>query len=117
MEDVPWPSSAVVKPCDPILCEKCFLNYRDLCFCIQGKVTYCWQFAWPHGVNFNPFSASPIFSQVQKFFLENLLLARFLCCRDTSRDQLYFFREDWTFFFFSIHINKKIKPEMRYLDK
>ena len=28
---------------------------------------------------FNTFSASPISGQVQKFFLENLLLARFLC--------------------------------------
>ena len=34
----------------------------------------------------NPFSASPVFGQVQKFFSENLLLARFLCWRDISRD-------------------------------
>ena len=37
-------------------------------------------------VPFDPISASPIFGQVQKFFLENLLLARFLCWRDISRD-------------------------------
>ena len=46
----------------------------------------------------NPFSASPIFGQVQKFFLENLLLARFLCWRDISRD-LFFFREGFEVFF------------------
>ena len=32
----------------------------------------------------NPFSASPVFGQVQKLFLENLLLARFLCLRHIS---------------------------------
>ena len=32
-----------------------------------------------HVKHINPFSASPIFGQVQKYFLENLLLARFLC--------------------------------------
>ena len=35
--------------------------------------------------DYNPFSTSPIFGQVQKFFLENLLLARFLYWRDISR--------------------------------
>ena len=50
----------------------------------------------------NLFSASPIFGQVQKFFLENLLLARFLCWRDLSRD--LFFREDFELF---LHINMK----------
>ena len=34
----------------------------------------------------NPFSSGPVFGQVQKFFLENLLLARFFCWRDISRD-------------------------------
>ena len=38
---------------------------------------------------FNPFSASPIFGQIQKFFLENLLLARFLFWRDISRDTFF----------------------------
>ena len=45
----------------------------------------------------NPFSASPVFGQVQKFFLENLLLAWFLCWRDISRDLS--FREDFELFF------------------
>ena len=31
----------------------------------------------PVNFNFNPFSASPVFGQVQNLFLENLLLARF----------------------------------------
>ena len=50
--------------------------------------------------SFNPFSASPIFGQVQKFFffLDNLLLARFLCWRDISRDLV--FREGFEVFFF-----------------
>ena len=50
----------------------------------------------------NPFSASPVFDQVQKFFLENLLLVRFLCWRDISRD--LFFRQDFELFF---HIGVK----------
>ena len=54
-------------------------------------------------ISINPFSASPIFGQVQNFFLENLLLAWFLCWRDISRD-LFFFREGLKFFF---HINMK----------
>ena len=52
----------------------------------------------------NPFGANPIFGQVQKFFLENLLLARFLCWRDISRD--LFFREGVEVFF---HMNMKKK--------
>ena len=60
---------------------------------------------------FNPFSASPIFGQVQKFFLENLLLARFLCWRDISRDLFFFFRERFEVIF---HINmKKMKNQAR----
>ena len=47
-----------------------------------------------HNVTFdeediNPFSASPVFGQVQKYFLENLLLDRFLCWRDISRDLFF----------------------------
>ena len=38
----------------------------------------------------------------QKFFLENLLLARFLCWRDVSRE--LYFREDFELFF---HIGVK----------
>ena len=45
----------------------------------------------------NPFSASPVFGQVQKFFLENLSLARFICWRDISRDLV--FSEDFELFF------------------
>ena len=50
----------------------------------------------------NPFGASPVFGQVQKYFLENLLLARFSCWRDISRD--LFFSEDFELFF---HIGVK----------
>ena len=45
----------------------------------------------------NPFSSGPVFGQVQKFFLENLLLARFLYWSDISRD--FFFSEDFELFF------------------
>ena len=59
--------------------------------------------------NINPFSASPIFSQVQKFFLENLLVARFLCWRNISRD--LFLEKGLKFLF---HINmKKMKNQAR----
>ena len=57
----------------------------------------------------NPFSAIRRYKRHQKFFLENLLLARFLCWRDISRD--LFFREGFEVFF---HINiKKMKNQAR----
>ena len=52
----------------------------------------------------NPFSASPIFGQVQKFFLENLLLAQFYA------GEIYqetFFLEKGLNFVFHINIKKK----------
>ena len=60
--------------------------------------------------SFNPFSASPIFGQVQKFFLENLLLAQFLCWRDISRD---LFLEKTLKFFFSYKHEKNEKSSQK----
>ena len=64
----------------------------------------------------NPFSASLKIGHVQKFFLENLYLASFLCWRDMSRDP-FFLREDFELFLMYEWKNWKIKSEMRYLDK
>ena len=56
-------------------------------------------------------SAPALFSAKYKsFLLENLLLARFLCWRDISRD--LFFREGFEVFFFHINM-KKIKNQAR----
>ena len=52
MEGVPGPSSAVIEPHDPILCENCF-NYGDFCVLYSGKSDLSLAFAQQHGVILN----------------------------------------------------------------
>ena len=52
-----------------------------------------------------PFQRLPYFRPSTKVFIENLLLARFLCWRDISRD--LFFYEKGLKFFFRINMKKK----------
>ena len=50
MEGVPGPSSAVIEPHDPILCENCFLSYGDFCVLYSGKSDLLLAFSQWHGV-------------------------------------------------------------------